>query len=121
MSLRRRVGHLERTLEKNPDLVLPVILDGVHDEAWRPRVEEARRNGNTIRVIRIGLQAEAATREEAEAIIARHREEHDRMDVEVYLRGSEGRVVLAAWDPGLPAWLRDPGDGVMGEQTIASL
>lgn len=115
MSIRRRVGRLERTLGNDPSHVLPVILDGNDDDAWRPRVEAARRNGHAIRIIRFSLQDEADTVEEAEAIIARHREKHGRTAAEVFRRGTRGEELLAEFDPGLPEWLRqdaEPSDRI---------
>ena len=57
-------------------------------------------------LIIISLQTQADTAEEAEAQVARHREEDGAVPITVYKKGSRQEEVLARWDPGLPEWLR---------------
>ncbi len=108
MRLRRRLEQVERVMGDRAG-VMAVFWLGRDDADLRARVEDSRRRGCGIRVIRFGLSEEADTLEEAEAKVAKHCEAGDPMPITVYRRGTRATEVLAAWDPGLPDWLRDGG------------
>ena len=106
MSVRRRLVDLERKMGLRSDVVVPIILSGHEDDVWRDRAENARALGHRLRIVRLTASDEAETLEEAEALIPRHREQGHAIPIEVYRKGSNGSETLAAWDPGLPDWLR---------------
>ncbi len=106
MSLRSRMRHVEHRAGVGRAVTIPIILDGRNHDRWRERAEKAHRRGWKIKLIRIGVQHQADTVEEAEAIVAEHREKRERMPVWVYKRGTQGEKVLAKWAPELPLWLR---------------
>ena len=96
MAMRRRVERLERELGCR-DVAVPIILDGRNEDLARAAYER----GGPVQIVRIEVTAEAETMEEAEAIIAQHR------DLPVTVCHPDGRL-LAEWDPGLPEWCRSP-------------
>lgn len=105
MTLRKRLRDLEQTLRPHYDV--PIFWDGRDEENVRARVQQARDSGHGIQVIRFTLSDQADTVEEGETLVARHREGGDGVAIEVVRRGTHGREVLAAWDPGLPVWLEN--------------
>ncbi len=107
MSMRRRVAAVEQAMQVNTDVRVPIVLGFGNDDHWRERAEEARRHGWGLNVIRFGLCQVAETVEEADAIVAQHREEEGACPVTVYLKGTRNDEVLVEWDPGLPEWLRN--------------
>ena len=106
MSVRRRLDDLERRIGRRADVVVPIILSGIEDDVWRERAERESAIGHRLRIVRLTASDETETLEEAEALIPRHREQGHAIPIEVYRKGSNGSETLAAWDPGLPDWLR---------------
>ena len=107
MSMRRRIAAVEQSMHVRSDVPVSVFWDGRDDDRCRERVEDARRRGSPLNIIRFTLFEVADTVEEAEAIVSQHRADGGRMAVTVYSRAAPGVEVLAEWDPGLPEWLRD--------------
>ncbi len=110
MNLRGRMRHVERRAGIGVNVTIPIIWDGRNEDRWRERVDEAHENGWGIKLMRISIQDQADTVEEADDIVARHREKRERIPMTVYRRGSQGEDVLAEWRPELPEWLY-VGDG----------
>ena len=107
MSVRRRLEAVEDRLNVRDDVRVTILWPGRNEGLCRERVGEARRRGWSLNIIRIGVVQVADTVEEAEAIVAQHKVDRDRMPVTVYSRSNPGTEVLAEWAPELPEWLRD--------------
>ena len=75
-----------------------VFLDGGPDETWRAQVADARVRALPVTVVQLALTAVANTPAEAEALVARHREQFPTMPVTVAVDGA----IAASFDPGLP-------------------
>ena len=104
MRLMRRMQALETALGAVRQPVV-VFLDGVPDETWRAQAADARALGLPVTVVQLALTAAARAPAEAEAIVARHREQFPTMPVSVAVDGA----IAASFDPGLP-----PEFGVLG-------
>ena len=98
MRLMRRMQALETALGAVRQPVV-VFLDGVPDETWRAQVADARARALPVTVVQLALTAAARTPAEAEALVARHREQFPTMPVTVAVDGA----IAASFDPGLPS------------------
>ena len=110
MSVRRRVRAIEERVRVHDHVRVPIILDGRDYDHWRARVEEARRHGWRLNVIRFSVMHVAETLEEAEALVAQHQDQGSSWPITVYRDASPPEEILAEWAPELPEWLRDGDD-----------
>ena len=106
MSLKRRMKTLELRAGIGEDVSILVTWFGKGEHIWRERVEEARRRGWRVRVIRYGVEHYADSLDDAEDLVAKHRDTCGQAPITVYRNGSKVEEVLAEWDPGIPKWLR---------------
>ncbi len=97
MRLTRRMRALEAALG---DVRQPVVvfLDGLSDAPWRAQVADARARALSVTVVQVALTAAAKTPAEAEAIVARHREQFPTVPLSVAVDG----LIAASFDSELP-------------------
>jgi hypothetical protein len=104
MNLNKRIAGLEREYGRPSGVRTIIWVGGKDEQVTRSIVERCHAEGVRIRAIAFEVKQDAASLEEANAIVERHKAAHAHTAISVYLKDDDGRTVLASYKPALPWW-----------------
>jgi hypothetical protein len=104
--MQSRIRRLERRLGIGGGEHWPLVWDPEHLENTRECVAKVLADGNRIGLMTETCSAEASSVEEAEALVARHRERTKSHAIRVVTELNGGEL-LAEWLPEIPDWVWD--------------
>ncbi len=107
MSIKTRLRSLEAKLGSDADDFVILRIGMVEEEGWRAQFAMAVRENMVVRVIRGTVGETASTREEAEAIVARHCATDHEFSIVVRASDDPHGPPLASWEAPLPEDVRN--------------